>query len=196
MQADDQRLFQMFELMRQRNARHQRHIGGANAAVGQIDRGRRLRGTGHADQHHVGIFEAFDVLPVIMDHRVVQRVDTLEVFSIEDVLRAYPPGRGGAEISLEQMHDRPDDRQARNVDPLALGLQPGNQILLQQREQHDAGRLLDLIEHAIELLLAAHQRIDMFDRRYVGVLRGHRARHRNQRLTGRIGDQMQMKIIA
>ena len=47
---------------------------------------------------------------------------------------------------------------------LALGLQPADQILFQQREEHDARRLLDLVEHAVELLLAAHQRIDMFDR--------------------------------
>ena len=43
----------------------------------------------------------------------------------------------------------------------ALGLQPADQILFQQREEHDARRLLDLVEHAVELLLAAHQRIDM-----------------------------------
>ena len=36
----------------------------------------------------------------------------------------------------------------------------------------------------------------MFDRGHVSVLRGHRARHRDQRLAGRIGDQMKMKIVA
>ena len=71
-----------------------------------------------------------------------------------------------------------------------------DQILFQQGEQHDAGRFLDFIEHAIELLLAAHQRIDMFDRRHIGVLRRHRPRHRDQGLAGRIGDQVKMKIVA
>ena len=71
-----------------------------------------------------------------------------------------------------------------------------DQILFQQRKQHNAGRFLDFIQHAIELLLAAHQRIDMFDRRHIGILRGHRARHRDQRLAGRIGHQMKMKIVA
>ena len=83
-----------------------------------------------------------------------------------------------------------------NIDLLALGFQPADQILLQQSEQHDARRFLDFVQHAIELLLAAHQRIDMFDRRHVGILRGHRARHRDQRLTGRIGDEVEMKIVA
>ncbi len=62
--------------------------------------------------------------------------------------------------------------------------------------KHDARRFLDLVEHAVELLLAAHQRIDMLDSGHVGILRSDRARHRDQRLAGRIGDQMKMKIIA
>jgi len=37
-------------------------------------------------------------------------------------------------------------------------LQPADQILLEQREQHDARRLLDFIKHASELFLGAHQR--------------------------------------
>ena len=36
----------------------------------------------------------------------------------------------------------------------------------------------------------------MFHRRDVGVLRGNRARHGDQGLTGRVGDQMKMKVVA
>ena len=71
-----------------------------------------------------------------------------------------------------------------------------DQILLQQREQHDARRFLDLVQHPVELLLAAHQRIDMLDRGHIGVLRGDRARHRDQGFAGRIGNQMKVKIVA
>jgi len=45
-----------------------------------------------------GVFEPFDVLAVIMDHRVIQRVDTLDIFRIQGVLRADPSRGGGAEI--------------------------------------------------------------------------------------------------
>ena len=82
------------------------------------------------------------------------------------------------------------------IDLLALGFQPADQILLQQGKQHNSRRFLDFTQYAIKLLLAAHQRIDMFDRRHVGILRGHGARHRDQRFTGRIGDEVEMKIIA
>jgi hypothetical protein len=100
-ETDDQRLFQVFQLVRQRNARHQRHVRGADAAVGEIDRGRRLRGAGHTDQHHVGILEAFDMLAVIMDHRIVQRIDAFEILGIQHVLRADAPGSRSAEIGFE-----------------------------------------------------------------------------------------------
>jgi len=61
------------------------------------------------------------------------------------------------------------------------GFQPADQILLQQGKEHDAGAS-SISSHAVELLLAAYQRIDMFDRRHVGILRSDRARHRDQRL--------------
>ena len=182
--------------MRKRNARHQRHIGGADAAVGKIDRGRRLRGTGYPDQHHVRLLQPFDMLAVIMHHRIVQRVDALEIFRVQDVLRADPPGSRGSEIGLEQLHHRTDDRQARDVDLLALGFEPDDEVPLEQGKQYDSRRLLDFIQYAVELLLAAHQRIDMFHRRHIGILRGHRARDRDQGFTGRIGNQMKVKIIA
>ena len=58
----------------------------------------------------------------------------------------------------------------------------------------DAGHLLDFSEHPVELLLRSHQRMHVLDRHDLGVLRRRRPRHRNQRLSGGIGDQMQMKI--
>ena len=86
--TDHQRLLQRLQLMRNRNARHQRNVRGADAAVGKIDRGRRFRGARHADQNHLGLFQSFDMLAVIMHHRVIQRVDPLEIFRIQHVLRA------------------------------------------------------------------------------------------------------------
>jgi hypothetical protein len=93
------------------------------------------------------------------------------------------------------LHHRSDNGQARNIDLLALGFELQNQILFQQGEKHDARRFLDLVEHAIELLLAAHQGIDMLHRRHIGILRGNRARHGDQSFSGRVGNQMKMKVI-
>ena len=48
-QPDDERLARRLERRRQRHARHQREVGGLQAAIGEVDRGRRLRGA--ADAH-------------------------------------------------------------------------------------------------------------------------------------------------
>ena len=68
------------------------------------------------------------------------------------------------------------------------------EVLLEQRVEHDARRFLDFGQHPVELLLRADQRMHMLDRHDLGVLRRGRPRDRDQRLAGRIGDQMQMEI--
>src|ERR1700690_3279156 len=70
-EPDHQRPRQLFHRGRQRYARHQRHIAGFDAAIGEIDRGRRFRRARDADQHNVGFLQPFDVLAVVVKHRVV-----------------------------------------------------------------------------------------------------------------------------
>ena len=111
-------------------------------------------------------------------------------------LRAHAPSGSRAKVGLKQLHDRADDRKAWYIDLLALGFQPGHEILFQQREKHDAGGLLDLCQGAIELLLGADQRIDMLDRRHLGVLGGRRPSHRGQGLAGGVGYEMEMEKTA
>ena len=96
-------------MRRQRHAGHQRNIGGLDAAISQIDRGRRFRRARHAEKNDVSLFEIFSLLTVIMHHRVVERIDAAEIFGIERVLRADFVGRFRAEISLEQVKYRPED---------------------------------------------------------------------------------------
>jgi hypothetical protein len=73
---------------------------------------------------------------------------------------------------------------------------PAQQLIIQQRVEHDAWRFLNLGQNAIELLLRADQRIDMFNRQHFGVLRGRRARNRGQRLAGRVGHEVKVEIAA
>jgi hypothetical protein len=128
------------------------------------------------------------MLPIVMQHRVVQGIDALEIFGIEHVLRTDSARGGRAEIGFEQLHHRADDREARDIDLPALDLELQDQIFLQQCEQYDAWRFLDLVQHPVELLLAAHQGIDMLHRGHIGVLRGDCARHGDQGFAGRIGN--------
>ncbi len=70
------------------------------------------------------------------------------------------------------------------------------QLVIEQRVEHDSGSLLDFRQHAVELLLRPHQRIDMLHRQNLRVLRGGSPRDRGQRLPGSVGDEMKVEITA
>ena len=118
-QADDQRMLGGFEFGRQRNARHDRDVGGLDAAVGEIDRGRRLRRAADADQHDVGFLDRTGELAVVVDHGEVERIDAAEVFRIENVLGADAARAGRAEVGLQHLQDRLEHGGAGNADALA-----------------------------------------------------------------------------
>ena len=123
---------------------HQRDVGGLEAAVGEIDRGRRLRGAADADQDHVGLLEVVRQLPVVVQQGEVHGVDALEILRVEHVLRARPRGRGRAEIGLEQGDARARAPRGgasswRGRPPRAL-----RQVRLDEGVEHDARRGLDL----------------------------------------------------
>ena len=136
------------------------------------------------------------MLAVVVQHRVVERIDALEIVRVERVLRADSVGGLGAQIGLQELQDRTQDRQTGQAQLAAVIFEPMQQLVVEQRVEHDAGRFLDLGQDAIELLLRAHQRIDMFHRQDLGVLRGRRARNRRQRLAGRVGHEVKVEIAA
>ncbi len=109
------------------------------------------------------------------------------------MLSTHPIGRFGPQIRLEQPQHRPQDRQARQPEVPALVFKPADQHLIEQGIKNDTRRFLDLAQHTIKLLVGAHGRIDVLDRRRIVVLRGSSACDRNQRFAGGIGDEVKMK---
>ena len=75
-------------------------------------------------------------------------------------------------------------------------LKPLGKIGIDQREEDNSGRVLDLGNHPIELGRGAHQRIDMFDRSDALILRRRGSRCRDQRFAGRVRDQMKVEVAA
>ena len=65
-----------------------------------------------------------------------------------------------------------------------------DKVFLEQRVEHEAGRLGDFGQRMVELLFRAHHRVKMFDRRHVGILRSGGARDHDQRFAGGVGDEM------
>ena len=75
-------------------------------------------------------------------------------------------------------------------------LKPLQQFVIEQGVENDTRRFLNLGQNPIELLLRPHQRIHMFDRQDLGVLRRGGPRDGGQRLAGRVGHEMKMEIAA
>ncbi len=69
------------------------------------------------------------------------------------------------------------------------------QILIDQGKHNDPRRRLDCGNSLVELPLAAHEGINMLERRHPFVLRRDRAAHGDQGFARRVGNQMQMEVM-
>jgi hypothetical protein len=81
-------MLECFDTRGEGHTRNQRDIGRFDTTVGEIDRGWRLGRARNSDEDHVSIFEVVDMLPVVVQHGVVERIDAAEVFSVKRMLRA------------------------------------------------------------------------------------------------------------
>jgi hypothetical protein len=110
------------------------------------------------------------------------------------VLRANFVRRFGAEIGLEEMQHRSQDRQAGQTQCAAFVLHTFHQVVLKQGVQNDSRGFFDLGQDPIELLLRSHQWMHVFYRHHPGILRGRGPRDRDQGFTGGIRNQMEVEI--
>ena len=139
----------------------------------------------------------FDVgwqLAVVMRHREVQRINAAEIIGIEHVLACHGRRLALTQISLEHLHYWIEDGQSRNLEFLAALFNQRGEIGIDHRVEHDARSLLDLLEHALHLLLRPDQGMDMLDRPYQRVLYRCRLGDRGQGFTGCIGNEMQVVV--
>ena len=187
---------QRLELGRQRAVGHHRHVGDLDAAVGEVDRGRRLRGARDADQHHVGLLELPGALAVVVAEHEVHRLDAREIAGIHGVLAADLRPRLGAEQARERAEHAIQDRHAGRVERAAALLQRLAQIGRDQREDHHARQRLDHAQDLIDLRARAHERPDVLDRHHAVELGHPGPRDGGHGLAGRIRDQVQMQAQA
>ena len=193
-QADDEGRVRLGQRRRQLDAGHQRQVGGLVAALGEIDAGRRLGGARDAENDDVGGVEVLRQLAVVVGHGEVERVDAAEVVGIDDVLAGHDRRLRRAEVGFEHLHDRLQHVQRRHLELAAALLDLLDQLLVDDGVEDDAGRLLDLLQHALELLGGAHQRMHVLDRPHLRVLHGGGLGHGGERLAGRIRDEVQMEV--
>ena len=193
-EAGDERLMRLGQLWRQWQRGHQRQVRGLIAALGKIDAGRRLGRARDAEQNDVGGVQILRQAAVIVGHREVQRVDAAEIVGVEHVLSGDCRRLRCAEIALEHLHDRLQDVQARNLQLAAAALQLLRQLLIDNRIEDDAGRLLDLLQHPLQLSGRAHERMHVLDRTELRILNGRGLGDGRQRLACRVGNEMDVKV--
>ena len=193
-QADDQRPRRRLELGGRRHRRHQRHVGRAHAAIGEIDAGRRLRRARRPDQDHVGVLEIVRRLAVVVRQRVVHGVDAVEIAFVELMLAARPLLALGMEMQAEHAHRLVEHADAGQLQlPAAVAYEIA-QIGIDQGVEHRPAIALDLLHHLFHLALGAHQRPDMLLHEDALVLHEAGARHARHGLAGRIGHEMDVEI--
>ena len=176
--SHNQRATQALQRAGERDLGNDGHVGGLVSAVGQVDAGRRFRGSADPEQDDIRLLEVFGQLPVIVHHREIQGVDPLEIVGVQHVLRARARRRVLTQIRLEQCEDRAEDGKARRSRRLATRLQTLRELRIDKREQHNSRRILDFRDHAIELRGGSDERVHVFDGSDALILRGRRARVR------------------
>src|SRR5713101_4379120 len=192
-QTDDQRFLRVQQFRGKRDARHERHIGGLDATIGEIQRGRRLRCPRHPDQADIGIIDPPARLPIIMIDGKGHRIDAVEIFAVEQVLLAGQP----TTLPAEMRRERPDHRiehgdRGHLKSPAAL-LQHPAQRVVDHREEYKTMVGLDAGKHAIDLAARSHHAPNVLDRLGFIKLNKAGAGNRMDRIAGRIGNQVKMK---
>lgn len=194
-QAHDQGMLQLGQPLPVFLTRHQGDIGGADAAVGQIDAGWGLGRPADAAQDHVGVLQLIQrALTVVVGDGEVQGADTVEIAVVQRVLRPDAGRDIGAQIARQRPHQRVQRADLRRLQPAAAFLQLFAQLTVDQGVQHHAGRPGDFFQHALHLLGRTDQGIDVFDGDDAVETGDHGLGHGVQGLAGRVRDQVDVEI--
>src|SRR5271155_685388 len=192
-QSDDQRVFGLGQLRRQRHSWYMGYIGSLDPPVGQIQTSRRFRGTRHADQTDIGIVETPTRLAVIMIEGKRNRVDTRKILTVEQMLFARHPTALAMEVGSQRADDRIENRYGRLLQPAAALLQQLAKSVVDHGEQNDPGIGFNPGYHPVDLAAAAHHTPDMLDGLSVVELHKAGPSHGMHGFSGGIGNEVKMK---
>ncbi len=125
----------------------------------------------------------------------IKSFDALQVTLIDLVLAARPMRFRSTQELPHDIHGAFEHVQTRNTEVRALRQQLGAQLGIDQGKENQAGITANVFDRALQLALAAHQRIGMFVDDNAFELRQSRLGDRVQRFSCRIGDEMNVKTI-
>ena len=140
------------------------------------------------------LLQVLAALAVVVGDGVVQRLDAVEVVGVEGVLGADPVGELGAEIAAEAAVRG----SSAAMQGISSSRQPASscaaQLAVDDGVQDHAGRLLDLLQHPVQLPGRADQGVDVLDRQHVVEAGADRLGDGVQRLSRGIGDEMDVEV--
>src|SRR5437763_10554661 len=192
-QPHNQWLLRTAELRRECDARNKRHVCRLDAAIGEIETGRRLRGARYADKTDIRIVDAPGRLSVIVVDRKGHRVDAREIFIVEQMLPAGHAMALPAEIGGKRADHGIEHRDRLDLQLPAAFLQGLAQRVVDEREQDEPRIGLDPGDYPLELSARALYGPDILDRLRIVELHEAGARHRMHCLAGRIRDEVKVK---
>ncbi len=179
------------ELGRRVDSLHERHVRRPVAEVAEVDRERRLRGSGDADEHDVRLGQAADHAVVVLDGEL-DRLHAPEVRLVELVATARLHRRGHARDlrdGLDRLAEQVAVMQARTPAerPHLLA-----QLGLDERVDDDRGPALRALDRELEVVDALDHRMADLLECLIGELRLQRMHEPGRGLTGRIGDDVEL----
>lgn len=192
-QANDKGSLEIAKLLRDCDLRNDGNIGGADAALSEIDAGRCFRGATYAEQHDICLTQTVKVLAVVMGHRVIESVDALKIFGVQRVLAPDLRGAFGIEILCEALENWIEDGDAGNGKAVAMELQGVAEIFVDDCKKDNAWFSFDGGQDFGELLGRPHQRVDVFDGAVIGIVGGCSPGDSVERFPCRVRNEMQVE---
>ena len=170
---------------------HERHVRRPEAEVAEVDRERRLRRSGDADEHDVRLGQAADHPVVVLDGEL-DRLHAPEVRLVELVAAAWLHRRGHARDlrdGLDRLAEQVAVVQARTPAerPHLLA-----QLGLDERVDDDRGPTLRALDRVLEVDDALDHRVANLLERLIRELGLQRVHEAGRGLPGRIGDDVEL----
>jgi hypothetical protein len=130
---------------------------------------------------------------IVVDHGKIDRIDTIEIRLVHDMLATRPPCRRLAEQIGQRPDCRIERRHCRQAKAGTALFEPVAHRAIDQRVDDQPRPAHDFFYNAIKMSLGAYHRPEMLDRLDAFEPRQPRLGDRFERFSGRIADQMQMQ---
>ncbi len=190
-EADDLRPVDLEQLGRRRDPLHDRDVRGLVAEVAEVDRERRLRGAGDADEDDVRVVEAVRDAVVVADGEL-DRLHPLEVRGVERRPRARRHRRRLARDARDGVDRLAEQVAVVETRPAAERAHRLAELRLDERVDDDGRAAAHPVHRELEVVLRLDARVADLDELLLRELRLERLDEARRGLAGGVGDDVEL----